>query len=125
MENGQLKRKPNKYYVIGSTPPTLPEEWSLQAKQVTLPDHLAEPTKENFMEVYSMVLQAMVPQARLKKIMGRRNMPKCKPMNEAYAAEQVQENNARMFFASTASKRASGRSPPDWNLFEYDQDFHK
>ena len=74
MENGQLKRKPNKYYVVGSTPPTLPEEWSLQAKQVTLPDHLAEPTKENFMEVYSMVLQAMVPQARLKKIMGKKEL---------------------------------------------------
>lgn len=70
MENGQLKRKPNKYYVAGSTPLPLPEGWTLQAKQVTLPEHLAEPTTENFMEVYSMVLQAMVPQARLKKIMG-------------------------------------------------------
>ena len=69
MENGQLKRKPNKYYVAGSIPP-LPEGWSLQAKQVTLPERLAEPTTENFMEVYSKVLQAMVPQARLKKIMG-------------------------------------------------------
>ena len=70
MENGQLKRKPNKYYVVGSTPPPLPEGWSLQAKQVALPEHLAEPTTENFMEVYSMVLQTMVPQAQLKKIMG-------------------------------------------------------
>ena len=59
MENGQLKRKPNKYYVAGSTPLPLPEGWTLQAKQVTLPEHLAEPTTENFMEVYSMVLQAM------------------------------------------------------------------
>lgn len=70
MENGQLKRKPNKYYVAGSTPLPLPEGWTLQAKQVTLPEHLAEPTTENFMEVYSMVLQVMVPQARLKRIMG-------------------------------------------------------
>lgn len=73
MENGQLKRKPNKYYVVGSTPP-LPEGWSLQAKQVALPEHLAEPTTENFMEVYSMVLQAMVPQAQLKKIMGKKEL---------------------------------------------------
>ncbi len=52
-------------------------------------------------------------------------MPKCKPMNEAYAAGQVQENNVRQFISSSACKMSSGRSPPDWNLFEYDSDFHK
>ena len=47
-------------------------------------------------------------------------MPKCKPMNEAYAAEQAQENNMRQFMSSPACKMSSGRSPPGWNLFEYD-----
>ena len=52
-------------------------------------------------------------------------MPKCKPMDEAYAAEQVQENNVRQFISSSACKMSSGRSPPDWNSFGYDQDFYK
>lgn len=71
-ENGRLKRKPNKYYVTNRTPPPLPEGWELKARQVSLPEHLAEPTPENFMTVYSMVLRAMVPEAQLREMMGQK-----------------------------------------------------
>lgn len=70
MDNGQLKRKPNKYYLAGATPPPL-DGWSCKGR-IILPEHLAEPTPDNFMEVYSTVLQAMVPQERLKTIMGKK-----------------------------------------------------
>ena len=45
--------------------------------------------------------------------------------NEAYAAGQAQKTNARQFISAPVCKISSGRSPPGWNLFEYDSDFHK
>lgn len=45
--------------------------------------------------------------------------------NEAYAAGQAQKTNARQFISAPVCKISSGRSPPGWNLFKYDSDFHK
>ena len=68
IKDGQPVRTANRYYLFSPEPD--PIAWSCLADEFTLEPQMAAPTPENFKTVYKAVLQAMVPQARLKKIMG-------------------------------------------------------
>ena len=68
IKDGQPVRTANRYYLFSSEPD--PIAWDCLADEFTLEPQMAAPTPENFKAVYKAVLQAMVPQARLKKIMG-------------------------------------------------------
>ena len=68
IKDGQPVRTANRYYIFSPEPD--PIAWSCLADEFTLEPQMAAPTPENFKTVYKAVLQAMVPQARLKKIMG-------------------------------------------------------
>lgn len=68
IKDGQPVRTANRYYLFSPEPD--PIAWSCLADEFTLEPQMAAPTPENFRTVYKAVLQAMVPQARLKKIMG-------------------------------------------------------
>ena len=68
IKDGQPVRTANRYYLFSPEPD--PIAWSCLANEFTLEPQMAAPTPENFKTVYRAVLQAMVPQARLKKIMG-------------------------------------------------------
>ena len=68
IKDGQPVRTANRYYLFSPEPD--PIAWSCLADEFTLEPQMDAPTPENFRTVYKAVLQAMVPQARLKKIMG-------------------------------------------------------
>ena len=68
IKDGQPVRTANRYYLFSPEPD--PIAWSCLADEFTLEPQMAAPTPENFKTIYKAVLQAMVPQARLKKIMG-------------------------------------------------------
>ena len=67
IKDGKPVRTANRYYLFSPEPD--PIAWSCLADEFTLEPQMAAPTPENFKTVYKAVLQAMVPQARLKKIM--------------------------------------------------------
>ena len=68
IKDGQPVRTANRYYLFSPEPD--PIAWSCLADEFTLEPQMAAPTPENFKAVYKAVLQAIVPQAQLKKIMG-------------------------------------------------------
>ena len=72
IKDGQPVRTANRYYLFSPEPD--PIAWSCLADEFTLEPQMAAPTPENFKTVYKAVLQAMVPQARLKKIMGKKEL---------------------------------------------------